>query len=180
MEFEGQARFARDFAGAGSSLNLNATLGYIDGEYKNYEVNGVDISDVRRIQNTPKWTASAGLGALVPAGSGLVNANIGWSYRSKTNQFETPSPYLDQKGYGLWDADLVWTSDDDRYSIGLHAKNIFDKQYITSGYQFLQVGTDGTPVLAGGNPVPTLGLEGIATAFYGNPRQVSVSLGVKF
>jgi iron complex outermembrane receptor protein len=27
---------------------------------------------------------------------------------------------------------------------------------------------------------PSLGVEGVATAFYGNPRQVFLSLGVKF
>jgi len=31
-----------------------------------------------------------------------------------------------------------------------------------------------------GNPTPTLGREGIATAFYGNPRQVFLSLGFNF
>jgi iron complex outermembrane receptor protein len=35
------------------------------------------------------------------------------------------------------DASLVWTSPDDRFTIGLHGKNLTDKQYITSGYQFL-------------------------------------------
>ncbi len=181
VEFETYARFARDFAGAGSSLNFTGMVGYIDGEFREYFVNNVDLSDVRRIQNTPKWTAAGTLGALVPVGEGDVSLSSTVSYRSKTNQFETPSPYLDQPGYALVDASIVWTAPGDRFSIGLHGKNLTDKRYITSGYQFVAVGADGTPVRnAAGNPTPTLGREGVVTAFYGNPRQVFLTGTVKF
>jgi iron complex outermembrane receptor protein len=121
---------------------------------------------------------------------GTVDINTTLSYRSKTFQFETPSPFLDQPGYALWDANLVWTSRNERYTIGLHAKNITDKQYITSGYQFLNVNpVTGAPVLSvsPASPVfgqpgvsPSLGREGVVTTFYGNPRQVFLSLGMKF
>ena len=103
------------------------------------------------------------------------------SYRSKTFQFETPSPFLDQKGYALFDASLVWKSEGG-VSIGLHGKNLTDKEYRTSGYQFLAVNpVTGVPLRnAAGNVIPSLGREGVVTAFYGNPRQVFVSLGYKF
>ncbi|WP_425502666.1 TonB-dependent receptor [Sphingobium boeckii] len=183
IEFETFAALARDFAGAGSAITFTGTLGYIDGQYRSFINNlGVDVADFRKIQNTPKWTTSGTFGVAIPAASGLVNASTTLSYRSKTSQFETPSPYLDQKGYALLDASLVWTSDDERYSIGLHGKNLLDKQYITSGYQFAVVNpTTGQPVLTpAGNITPTLGREGVVTAFYGNPRQVFATVGVKF
>ena len=82
---------------------------------------------------------------------GTFDVNTTLSWRSKTFQFETPSPFLDQEGYALWDANLIWTSRNDRWSIGLHAKNILDKQYITSGYQFLTVNpVTGVPLLNAG------------------------------
>ena len=92
------------------------------------------------------------------------------------------SPYLDQKGYSLLDASIVWNSDDDRFSLGIFGKNLTDKQYKTSGYQFIAVNpTTGAPILTGtGNVTPALGQEGILTAFYGNPRQIFVTAGVKF
>ena len=177
VEVETFTRFARDFAGDNSALTFTGTLGYIDGQYKQYIVGGVDVSNLRRIQNTPKWTASATLGLEM----GAFNASTTYSYRSKTNQFEVPSAFLDQKGYGLFDANLTWSSANDRFSLGLHGKNLFDKEYITSGYQFLSVAADGTPLRAGnGNVIPSLGREGIVTAFYGNPRQVFVTAGFKF
>jgi iron complex outermembrane receptor protein len=85
------------------------------------------------------------------------------SYRSKTNQFETPSPFLDQPGYALFDASLVWTSSDDRFTIGLHGKNLTDKQYITSGYQFLNVNpVTGVPILSATRTAATFNQPGVA------------------
>jgi iron complex outermembrane receptor protein len=100
---------------------------------------------------------------------GNIDASTTLSYRSLTHQFEVPIPALDQPGYTLWDASLVWTADSGNYSIGLHGKNLADKRYITSGYNYQNA--------AGAS---TLGLEGILTAFYGNPRQVFVTGTVKF
>ncbi len=173
IEAEAFVRFARDFAGAGSDVVFSGTLGYIDGEYREYIVNGVDISGQRAIQNTPEWTASGTLGGNIPVAAGNVYAGATVSYRSKTNQFEIPSPFLDQPGYTLFDANIMWTSDDDRFSLGLHGKNLFDKRYITSGYQFANVGANGAIT-------PTLGTEGVITAFYGNPRQVFLTAGFKY
>ncbi|HEX9946146.1 MAG TPA: TonB-dependent receptor, partial [Allosphingosinicella sp.] len=173
--------------GDGSRLTFAGTLGYLDAQYDEFITNvagkgPVDVADFRRIQNTPKWTLSGTVDYSVPLGGGTLDVNSTVSWRSKTFQFETPSPFLDQPGYALWDANLTWTSRTDRWTIGLHAKNITDKQYITSGYQFLTVDpVTGVPLLtAGGALRPSLGREGVVTAFYGNPRQVFLSLGMKF
>jgi iron complex outermembrane receptor protein len=187
IEAEMQATLARDIGTPGSRLNFGGTLGYLDAQFDEYITNvpgvgPVDVADFRRVQNTPKWTMSGTLDYSTPIGAGEVQASTTLSYRSKTYQFELPSPYLDQPGYALWDANLVWTSEDDRYTIGLHAKNITDKQYKTSGYQFLLTDpVTGVPLTtAAGALRPSLGREGVVTAFYGNPRQVFASFGVKF
>ncbi|MFL6863037.1 MAG: TonB-dependent receptor, partial [Allosphingosinicella sp.] len=178
----------------GTRVNLSGTLGYLDAQYDSFITNVAsastvttvrgpfDVANYRRIQNTPKWTTSATLDFATPLYGGQLTASTTLSYRSKTFQFETPSPFLDQPGYALLDAHLVWTSPDDRYTIGLHAKNLTDKHYITSGYQFLAVDpVTGVPLrAANGNVIPSLGKEGVVTTFYGNPRQVFLSLGVKF
>jgi iron complex outermembrane receptor protein len=172
----------------GSRLTFAGTLGYLDAQYDEFITNvpgkgPVDVAEFRRIQNTPKWTLSGTLDYSTPLAGGKFDANTTLSWRSKTFQFETPSPFLDQEGYALWDANLTWTSRSDRWSIGLHAKNILDKQYITSGYQFLTVDPiTGAPThnAVTGNVVPSLGREGVVTTFYGNPRQLFLSLGMKF
>jgi iron complex outermembrane receptor protein len=173
-ELEANATLARDFAGMGSTVTLAGTLGYIDPQYKSFiGPTGTDVADVRVFQNTPHWTVSGSLGAAVPVGGGTLSGNSTLSYRSLTHQFETASPFLDQPGYTLLDANVTWAFADGRYSIGVHGKNLTDQRYKTAGYQYINSTIAGVPILnAAGRYTPTLGLEGIATAFYGNPRQV--------
>ncbi len=187
VELESNAVLARDFAGIGSAVTLAGTVGYIDAKYKTFiGPTGVDVANVRVFQNTPDWTVSGTLGATLPIGPGKVNASSVVSYRSLTHQFETASPFLDQPGYTLWDAHLTYSFGNGRYSVGVHAKNITDKHYKTSGYQYIRTDLAGNPISAAGVPTPngpygaTLGKEGIATAFYGNPRQVFGTITAKF
>jgi iron complex outermembrane receptor protein len=185
VETEFVATLVRDNA-SGTRLNFSGTLGYLDAQYDEFITNvpgkgPVDVADFRRIQNTPKWTTSGTLDLTTNLWGGEFSASSTVSYRSKTFQFETPSPYLDQPGYALWDMSLVWTAPDDRFSIGLHGKNLGDKRYKTSGYQFLTGDpVTGAPLMNNGRPIPSLGVEGVATAFYGNPRQIFLSLGANF
>ena len=171
IEAEANAILARDFAGAGSTFRFNGALGFIDAKYKKFIAGNppADVSHLRTFQNTPKWTVSGSIAAGIPAMGGNIDASTGLTYRSLTHQFEVPIPALDQPGYVLWDASLVWTADSGNYSIGIHGKNLTDKHYITSGYNYQNA--------AGAS---TLGDEGVLTAFYGNPRQVFVTGTVKF
>ena len=186
VEFESNARLGRDMMTPGDRLNLQTAIGFIDAEYKEYITNigGVptDVARYREVQNTPKWTASGTLSYQTPVGDGSLYAGTTVSWRSKTYQYEIPNPYIDQKGYALWDASIVYTAPSDRWSIGLHGKNILDKEYKTSGYTFVVADpTTGAIVNnAAGFPTPSLGREGTLTAFYGNPRQVFVTGSIKF
>ncbi|MDQ3245280.1 MAG: TonB-dependent receptor [Pseudomonadota bacterium] len=187
VEIESNLRVAEDLAAAGDRLNFAGTLGYLDAKYLEFITNiaglgPTDVADNRKVQNTPKWTTSASLDYDTPAWGGRVNANTTLSYRSKSQQFELRTPGLDQKGFALLDANIVWRAPGNRYTIGLHGKNLTDKRYITAGYNFLaQNPMTGDFLLnAAGNRIPTLGKEGTLTAYYGNPRQVFVSLGAAF
>ena len=115
-----------NLATAGDRLNFAGTLGYLDAKYiefmtvVNRNINCVpiapveaDVADFRKIQNTPKWTLSGTLEYDTPAFGGRLNANTTLSYRSKSQQFELASPGLDQKGFALLDANLVWRSTGD-------------------------------------------------------------------
>jgi iron complex outermembrane receptor protein len=187
VELETNWRVAQDFGTVGDRLNLAGTLGYLDAKYKRFITNiagvgPVDVADFRKIQNTPEWTLSGSLDYDTPLGEGRLNANTTLAYRSKSQQFELRSPGLDQKGYALWDANLIWRSAGNRYELGLHGKNLANKKYIVAGYNFLaQNPFTGDFLLNGaGQPIPTLGKTGVLTAYYGNPRQVFLSAAVNF
>ncbi len=174
FEFEANILAGEDFAGDGSRMNVNFAVGYLDAKFNEYLVNGVDVSSQRTFQNTPEWTVNAGFDLGLPVASGMVDFLGGISMRSDTSQFETANPFLDQDGYFLVDAGIVYTDDSDRFSIGVHGKNLTNERYIVSGYNFVAGGTNGQPF------VPTLGLEGTLTGFYGDPRRFFVTGEVRF
>ena len=178
---------AENLANSGDRLNLAGTLGYLDAKYLQFITNitglgPTDVADFRKIQNTPKWTLSGSLDYDTPACGGRLNANTTVSYRSTSQQFEIDTPVLDQPGFALWDANIVWRSSGSRYEFGLHGKNLLNKKYVVAGYNFLaQNPFTGDFILNGaGNPIPALGRTGVLTAFYGNPRQVFLSAAVNF
>ena len=199
LELETNWRVARDMAASGDRLSVAGTLGYLDAKYLNYvtvvtfdpithlplaKPITLDLSGSRKIQNTPKWTLSGTLDYDTPAWGGRLNFNTTIAYRSASQQFELKIPDLDQGGFALWDANLVWRSPGNRYEFGLHGKNLANKKYLVSGYNFL--GQDpytgafvntktGAPGISS-----TLGLTGILTGYYGNPRQIWLSAAVNF
>jgi iron complex outermembrane recepter protein len=199
VELEANARLGRDLMSAGDRLSLSGTMGYINADYKKYVslIAGqtLDVAAFRNVQNTPKWTASGTLDYNAPLASGRIDVNTTLSFRSKTYQFEIANPFLDQKAYSLLDANLVWKSN--RFSFGVHGKNLLNKLYRTSGYTFLSADprtgelirrtapvtltSCGVPRVSPiGAYVSATGCEGTLTTFYGNPRQVWLSFGVTF
>ena len=201
VEVETNWAIAEDLATSGDRLSFSGSLGYLDAEYRefltlvNRDQNGVpvpaheeDLADFRKVQNTPKWTLSGGFNYDTPLASGRLNFNTNLSYRSSSQQFEVAAPGIDENGFALLDASIVWRSANDRWSIGLHGKNLTDTKYITSGYVFLlqnpytgdYIQASGAPATTPAQLVPSLGKEGVLSAFYGNPRQIFLSLGVTF
>ncbi|AXK41834.1 TonB-dependent receptor [Erythrobacter aureus] len=175
LELEANARFPGGFGLAGS-------LGYIDAQYDEYITNigntPTDVAESRVVQNTPELTGSITASYDTPVGAGDLYLATTLSYRSKTSQFEIPNPFLDQDGFALLDASVVYTAPGNRWSVGLYGKNLLDKEYKTSGYTFVRTDPRTGAIQNGANgyPIPTLGPEGTLTAFYGNPRQVFASV----
>ncbi|MCW3835087.1 TonB-dependent receptor [Sphingomonas canadensis] len=183
IEFEGNAVLARDFGVSGGKLGFNWAVGYLDAKYLEFiDARGIDVASNRKVQNTPDFTGSGTLSYNAPMGDGSITASTTVSYRSASQQFELKTPLLDQPGFALWDASLVWDINE-HFSLGVHGRNLLDKQYIVAGYNFLRQNPDtGQFILANGTPGlnSTLGSEGTLTAYYGNPRQVFVTGTIKF
>ncbi|MGB7417948.1 MAG: TonB-dependent receptor [Erythrobacter sp.] len=176
FEFEGTAIAGQNFAGLGSIFSVNWSLGYLDATFNEFiDALGDDVAEERVFQNTPDITAHMGFNLGLPVADGIVDFISLASLRSDASQFEARNAFLDQDGFVLVDASIVYTTDDDFFSIGAHVKNLFDKEYIVSGYNFVAGGVPpGTPF------IPTLGLEGTLTGFYGDPRRVYVTAQVNF
>ena len=203
IEWEGDARLFGD--PGGPRLNFSWSLGYLDAKFKEFivpmivdedlhlfpggEVRDIDLADFRKIQNTPKWTASGTLRYETPLAEGKLNLLTTLAYRGKSQQFEIASPGLDQKGFTLWDASAVYELPGGHWTVGLHGKNLADKRYIVAGYNFMNVNPYTGEFVNNGAPsgyvngVPgiesALGREGVLTAYYGSPRQILFTVGYK-
>ncbi|SOB78936.1 iron complex outermembrane recepter protein [Sphingomonas guangdongensis] len=182
VEAEATAVLAKGLASDADRVTLQGTMGYLDARYTRFiDSRGIDVSDRRRFQNTPDWTASGTLAYAGPVAGGQLNVSTTVAYRGDSQQFELRTPLIDQPAYALWDANVTYDINE-HLTVGVHGRNLTDKRYIVSGYNFLGQNPDTGDFLrnAAGNLVPTLGTEGVLTAYYGNPRQVFVTLTARY
>ena len=134
----------------------SAYAGYLDAQYDEYLVDGVDVSASHHVPNAPRMTAGASVVAewpLARGGSLLLRADGG--YRARSWPTGEPSAFLVQPGYSVWNASLRWRSADERWQLALAGSNLGDKIYHTTGWD--------TPVV------------GVRQLNYGAPRQFSLS-----
>lgn len=164
LEIEAAAHFTDRFS-------ANLALGLIDAKYTEWleastdpdtgEPIFIDVSDQRKFQNTPETTASLTLRYEMPVGPGNLALLGNVAYRDLTHQFEIPNPLTDQPAYSLINASVVWTSEGDRYRLGLHGRNLGDEEFIAAAYDF-----------------PTVANSVIG--FYGPPRTVTGTFTMNF
>ncbi|MGH6951303.1 MAG: TonB-dependent receptor [Vitreimonas sp.] len=179
-ELEGRA-FITD------NLSANFAVGYIEGEFNEYVSNTVvpnpafdpmlpvgpgnpttivvpiDLSDSAALQNTPDWTASLSFIYSVALAGGELAITPSAAYRGDSQMFEFANPVLDQGAYTLYNASVTWTSENDRFRLGLHGQNLGDEEYRVGGYNF--------PGALFGNSI---------IGFYGPPMTVTGSIEVRF
>ncbi len=170
--WEGEAQLR-----ATDNLTFTATAGTIDAKYIKWIAfipagtpgatctGNCDVSGQRNFQNTPKlvWSLSATY-SIDLGDHGRIRISPTAAFRDKYQAFETPEPEIDQqKGYTLYDVDVVWNDPSNKYTVGLHGKNLSDERYHVGGYYF--------PGNTFGNSI---------TGFYGPPRTYLLTLSAKF
>jgi iron complex outermembrane receptor protein len=159
VELEASARVTNAFT-------VSGMYSYIDAKYDQYIVNGVNVASARNFQNTPRNSshlrANYDLHVPMMGHDGTLSLLASAAFKGKTYQFETPS-LLDQDAYYVYDASVVWTRRDGKIRAGIYGRNLSNTHYKTAGYLY-----------------PTLGFEGVVTAFYGPPRTIAASVEYRF
>jgi iron complex outermembrane receptor protein len=118
------------------------------------------LPTVSGFQYTPKWTGSIELAYDTILLDGALTAAGSIAYRSLTQIYDVPSG-IDQPGYAVLDANVMWTAPSGRWTLALKGANLTDERYRVGGYYFL-----GAPY---GNSV---------VGFYGAPRTVLSSIAL--
>ncbi|HAY05545.1 MAG TPA: TonB-dependent receptor [Hyphomonas sp.] len=176
VELESTALLGEQMFNDSDFFSAGLSVGYINAEYDEFItiIGGVptNLADQRVVQNTPEWTGSLRLTYDTPFNillkEGRLTINQLTSYRGDSSQFEIPSA-IDQEAYTLADLSIRWKENGSRWGFSLTGKNLTDERYRVSGYNFLNA--------AG---APALGLEGVLTGFYGDPRTFTFGIDYNF
>jgi iron complex outermembrane receptor protein len=118
-------------------LTLNGSVSYLDAHYTNFIFNDPfgPRQDLKgyRLQNAPRWSATAGFSYELPSGPG--HTRVGMQYRFTGSKFnnalnDTPRSFIQPTHYV--DANIDWKPTTGNWSIGLWGRNLLDKRYLAS------------------------------------------------
>ncbi|WP_159982256.1 MULTISPECIES: TonB-dependent receptor [unclassified Novosphingobium] len=121
-----------------NGLTLTGSVAYLDATYKTFDfLNGGtgQIEDLSgyRLQNAPKWTATAGINYAFNVAGGQAHANAGYSYTAAKflNAINDTARSHIQPTH-LVNASLDWSPAGSGLTIGAYANNLLDKRYLAS------------------------------------------------
>jgi iron complex outermembrane recepter protein len=149
---------------------VSGNLAWLDAQYDTYLFKGFNIADQQEFTNAPEFSGALNLEYRTElASGGSLSARVGYSYQSEvvaTTEVvydpvtkATVQP-ITQDGYGLFSAGVIWKPAD-AWTVSLQGSNLADEEYKTTGYNLYSA-------------------LGVHTAFYGPPRQYSLSVRYDF
>ncbi len=173
---DGTPQFFGDFTNAGkgkaqgieleyqfrptASWYFSGNLAWLDTKYDEFISGGVNVAQDQKFTNAPEFSGAVNAEYLHDLGNGGdLSFRVGYSYQSSVIPTTDLSTAIEQPGYGLVNAGIIWSTGRS-WTFALQGSNLTDKEYRTTGYN-----------------IPALG---ILTGFYGAPRTVSVSARFDF
>lgn len=118
-------------------LTFNMGLAYLDAKYDDYKTQISDGSGAlvpanfkgNHLMNAPRWSGSADVTYELPLGPGYAKFFLQTTHSSPKYTAFTGLPQEKIGDITLVNANMSWTPDDDRWSIGLYGRNLTDKTY---------------------------------------------------
>lgn len=147
------------------NVRLTAMVGFLDADITEFlapDPNNpgdlIDISDTADPLFSPDLTALLSSEFFWGMGSGQGYGRISYTYTDDIKTMNLTDSVGDQSGYGLWNASLAFTTQNEKWRFALAGNNLADEKYLQAGYDF------GAAI----NYISQLG-------FYGAPRTWSIS-----
>ena len=155
---------------ATDSFSVTGNLAWLDAKFDTYMFKNVNIANQQEFTNAPEFSGALNLEYRTDIGAaGSLTARIGYAYQSSvvatTEVVKDPVTLatvqpITQDGYGLVNAGVIWKVND-AWTVSLQGSNLADKAYRTTGYNLYAA-------------------LGVHTAFYGPPRQYSLTVKYDF
>lgn len=147
-------------------LTITAAYGYTDAKYTSLEgafspASTIEADLKKELPQTPEHTfnTSATYRTAFSGVPGEFSFTVDYAYRSEMFYDVFNTPDIVEDGYGLFNARVGWTSDDESIEAALWARNIADERYRTDG----------------------VAVSGIfASAYYGDPQTFGVEITKRF
>lgn len=151
------------------ALTINANIGYLDAEYKEYFAAAdpvtntvVDVSGERKMVNAPEWDTFLGATYVLPISDwGKLTLMGDVSYRSKTYLEINSSENLAQEGYSVVNAGIMLEPLNSSWMVLLGGKNLTDEEYRTHAFDLSA-------------------FPGVELGYYNAPQTVSLSARYSF
>jgi iron complex outermembrane receptor protein len=144
------------------NLRLQATLGFLDAKYTQFQdLAGRDLSS-RKFEQTPDTTYSvAAQYSLDLQSAGAVTLSADYTGQSKIYHESTNQPQLSQGAYGLLGARLAYALPNERVELALFGKNLTDEAYLAQG-------------------INLVGIVGAGSGIFGAPRTYGLTATYRF
>ena len=143
------------------SWRLTGNLAWMDSKYDEFISSGVNVASTQTFTNAPEFSGAVNLQYSADlANGGNLSARVGYSHQSGVWPTTDLHPAIYQPGYGVLNAGVIWKVNDS-WSLSLQGSNLADKEYRTTGYNFVSA-------------------LGVLSGFYGAPRQYSLTARYDF
>lgn len=118
------------------SLTLSGSLAYLDARYTKYDTRILGPSGLvavsyagNRLMNAPEWSGAASLNYVTAVAGGKAALFIQDTFASSkfTNFTGLPQERVD--AINLVNANISWTPEDEKWSVSLYGRNLFDTKY---------------------------------------------------
>jgi len=113
---------------ASAGLTLGMSVGFIDHEYKEFELNGVDYSNLE-VPFSPKWQAAATASYEQPLAIGSLTYGLSINYQDEAEASVFNSPLTQLEERTLVDANITFRDLEQRYYVSLWGKNLTDERH---------------------------------------------------
>jgi iron complex outermembrane receptor protein len=125
------------------NLTLSASVAYLDAEFEDFLTpQGTDLSG-NKLQDSPEWQTVESISYTWPIADGGLNFFLQHSFTDEKYSYFTNLPLEKIDSLNLFNANIRWKAQDDRWSLGVYGRNLTDEEYYTQKLDF------GVFVLAG-------------------------------
>jgi iron complex outermembrane receptor protein len=114
--------------------NLQASVGYLDPQYKEIEEGALEISTDNKFRRISDWSFSTSISKDIELSGSTLTPRVDWSYRSSYFNDSANTPELETEGQHLVSLKLSWEHVQYGLMLEVGVDNLLDDEYLANGF----------------------------------------------